>query len=430
MAACSAPDPTPLRVKTSARASREQGVRSRVGAAVAGALTTVLLASIVASAGAQPFDQPDRVLVSTTGNHSELVTTVPIGTAPTAPGQGGTVVMSLPPESLDPLGGLGDLNLGDGLNASSEVEVTTDCQILLPRCIGYPDTPHPYTYEPTVESRLVLASSEKDTDGTLLASPDERTCTHQQHHCVVVFPAPASPFEVDASTAPCAPRCHVNLVLSAYNAAAHAGDVLIVGADEPDCCGIVVGDKGRVNAVRLRPDVGPDPTEPVTTSSTDLPRVTRVPVEEHLADAKTAVFSLRLDGLRKDEQLAVSADMTTDISRLTYARVLVHSRLILAGRKDATGPGTVVRRVADLNGEITEANGFNCIKADNAPCLTEKVGVGHLIEDARQSGKQVPLYVNLVVNSTAAGGQVQAGDTIKVTGGTLEVVRYPASRHG
>jgi hypothetical protein len=216
----------------------------------------------------------------------------------------------------------------------------------------------------------------------------------------------------------------VNLVLSAYNAAAHAGDVLIVGEDEPDCCGIVLGDKGRVNAVRLRPDAGLDPTEPVTTSSTDRPRVSRVPVEEQLPDSRTAVFSLRLDGLRKDEQLAVSADMTTDISRLTYARVLVHSRLILAGRRDATGPGTVVRRVADLNGEITEANGFNCIKADNAPCLTEKVGVGHLIEDARQSGSQVPLYVNLVVGSTAAGGQVQAGDTVKVTGGTLEVVRY------
>jgi hypothetical protein len=426
MAARSAPDPATHRGKTSARASREQGVRCRVGAAVAGALATVLLASVVASAGAQGFDQPDRVLVSTTGNHSELVTTVPIGTAP---GQGGRVVMSLPPESLDPLGGLGDLNPGDGLNASSEVEVTTDCQSLLPRCIGYPDTPHPYTYEPTVESRLVLASSPEDTGGTVLAS-DERTCTHQQHHCVVVFPSPASPFEVNASTAPCAPRCHVNLVLSAYNGAAQAGDVLIVGEDEPDCCGIVVGDKGRVNAVRLRPDVGPDPTEPVTTSSTDLPRVSRVPVEEHLADAKTAVFSLRLDGMRKDEQLAVSADMTTDISRLTYARVLVHSRLILAGRKDATGPGTVVRRVADLNGEITEANGFNCIKADNAPCLTEKVGVGHLIEDARQNGSQVPLYVNLVVGSTAAGGQVQAGDTVKVTGGTLEVVRYPASRRG
>lgn len=337
--------------------------------------------------------------------------------------------MSLPPESLEPLGGLGDLNPGDGLNASSEVEVTTDCQIPLDRCVGAPDDAHPYTYEPTVESRLVLASSPEDTGGTLLAS-DERTCTHQQHHCVVVFPAPASPFGVDASTAPCAPRCHVNLVLSAYNGAAQEGEVLIVGEDEPDCCGIVVGDKGRVNAVRLRPDVGPDPAEPVTTSSTDRPRVSRVPVEEQLADSRTAVFSQRLDNLRKDEQLAVSADMTTDISRLTYARVLVHSRLILAGRKDATGPGTVVRRVADLNGEITEANGFNCIKADNAPCLTEKVGVGHLIEDARQSGSQVPLYVNLVVGSTAAGGQVQAGDTVKVTGGTLEVVRYPASRHG
>jgi hypothetical protein len=381
-------------------------------------LATALLAGIAASAGAHSFDQPDRVLVGTTGHDSELVSSVDIATAP---GQGATVVMSLAPEKL------GALNAGDRLVASSEAEVTTDCQAEAPRCVG-----EPYTYNPTVESQLILAANPSATGGPDTApvtSLSSRTCRHDQHHCVLVFPGSA--FDVGGAVQPsCLPAsCYLNLVLSAYSSSAKPGDKLIVGEDEPD--GTVVGDKGRTNGVRLRPVVeGPEPTESVTTFSTSTPRVTRVPVRNKLSDGKTVVFSQRLDKLNKNEQLSVSASMTTDIAHLRQERILVNSRLILASHADATNPSDLVKRVAELNGELADANGFNCTHVENA-CLTQKVGVSRLLQDARTtSGSRVPLYVNLVVGSTAAGGQVRDGDRLKITGGTLKVVRYPATRYG
>jgi hypothetical protein len=393
-------------------------VRSRRGAALAGGLAAAFLITIAASAGAHSFDQPDRVLVATSGSHSELVSTVDIGTAA---GQGGTVVMSLP---LDGFG----LASGDRLKASSEAEVTTDCQIEAPRCVG-----EPYTYDPTVDSQLILAADPSATGGegtTPVSSLASRTCNHIQHHCVLVFGDSA--IDIDSAAPPActlAGSCRLNLVVSAYDGAAKPGDKLIVGEDEPD--GTTVGDKGRVNGIRLRPVVpGPEPAGTVTTSSTTSPAAKSVPIRSSLADSKTVVLSQRLEKLRKDEQLAASANMTTGMSHLPNDRILVNSRLILASRPDQTNPSDLVKRVAEHNGELAEANGFNCTHPDT-PCLTEKVGVAHLLADARNlSGSQVPLYVNLVVGSTGAGGRVRSGDKLKVLGGTLDVVRYPAGRYG
>jgi hypothetical protein len=400
-------------VEEATQVSRSEG-RPRRRAAVAAGLTAVLLAGIAASAGAQSFDQPDRVLVNTTGSNAERVDRVPIGTAA---GQGATVVMSMSPRGQP-------LQSGDRLNGSSEMEVTTDCVSAAPRCVG-----NPYTYNPTVDSQLILASDPNATGGpgtAPVSGLDERICNHEQHHCLVVFPGSA--FDVSASNLPCPPAgCYLNQVVSAYNPSAQPGDVLIVGEDEPD--GTTVQDKGRVNSVRLRPDVPGQPSGQVTTYSNTSPRTSSVPVRDHLADSKTVVFSQRLDKLVKDEQLSVSANMTTDISQLSYNRVLVNSRLILATSRTATGPGDLVKRVTEWDGELAEANGFNCTHVDN-PCLTQKVGVAHLVADAKRDGDRVPLYVNLVVSSTAAGGTVHAGDTVKVTGGTLKVVRYPANRYG
>jgi hypothetical protein len=394
-----------------------QRVRSQRRAVIAAGLAAALLATIAASAGAHSFEQPDRVLVGTTGHDSERVTTLDIGTTQ---GQGATVVMSLP---LDRFG----LTFGDRLDANSEVQVTTDCQLEAPRCVG-----EPYTYNPTVESQLILAPDPAVTGGegtTPVSSQSSRTCTHTQHHCVLVFPG--SPIDVSSAAPPAclASACHLNLVLSAYSASAKPGDKLIVGEDEPD--GTTVQDKGRVNGIRLRPVVsGPEPAGAVTTSFSGR-RVSSVPIRDKLADGKSVVFSQRLDKLSKHEQLSVAANMTTDISHLrNNDRILVNSRLILASRSDATNPSDLVKRVAEYNGEIADANGFNCTHLDT-PCLTQKVGVAHLLEDARSaSGSRVPLYVNVVVGSTAAGGRVPEGAKLKVTGGTLKVVRYPASRYG
>lgn len=394
--------------------------RSLRRAAIAGGLALVLVAGVAGSAGAHSFDQPDRVLVSTTGNNSELVPTVNIGTAP---GQG-TVVMSLAPSGQP-------LQSGDGLKPSSELQVTTDCSAPLDKCVGTP-----YSYDPIVATRLILTSSADPTGsgGTavVLAEQAGRTCTHEQHHCVIVFPlpdSPDSPFAVSPLAPPCtvAPGgCMLKLVLDAYNSGGQSGDVLIVGEDEPGCCGITKQDKGRVNAVRLRPVVaGSEPVGEVKTYSS-APRVSSVPVRDTVSEGKTVVFSQRLDKLRKNEQLSVSANMTTDISKLLrYNRALIQSRLILADSRQATAPSTEVKQVEELKGEISEANGFNCTQ-DTTPCETRKVGTTHLIQNAGG-----PLYVNLVVSSTPARStQARPGEAVTVTGGTLKVVRYPASRYG
>ena len=394
--------------------------------AIAGLLAFVLLAGVSASAGAQSFDQPDRVRVSTSGNDSELVQSLPITTTPGA----WTPVMSLPFKGQPLLD-------GDGLRPSSELEVTTDCTVQMDSCVGTA-----YSYNPSIDTRLVLTSSTdntgSDTGAVQLDSQTGRTCTHEQHHCMVVFPFPDYPSFVASSTAnpPCvvAGNCVLKVFARVYSPDAQPSNYMIVGDNEPGCCGLTAQDKGRVNAVRLRPDVaGPDPVGQVTTYSTTSQLVGRVPVKNTVSEGKTVVLSQPLASLKRNEQLAVSANLTADISSLRYNRVLINSRLILAGSRTATSPGSVPKDVEELKGEIAEANGFNCtqnqpVASENTnPCLFRKTGVAHLIDNAG-----VQLYVNLVVSATPARSvaQVQPNEWVTVSGGSLKVVRYPASRYG
>ena len=389
--------------------------RSRARAVLAGGSATTVLAIIGASAGAHSFDQPDRVLVSSSGNNSELVQSVPITTAPSQ----GTVVMSLPFKG-QPLVG------GDGLSPGSELEVTTDCPDQRDSCVG-----SPYTYTPQVDTRLILSSSATSSGGIVLAGETGRTCTQEQHHCVIVFPFPDLPSFVG----PLASGMRLNVVVSAYNEAAQYDGVnpvnrLIIGENEPGCCGITVQDKGRVNALRLRPKTKSEPRGAVTPYLTTDSLVSSVPLRDTVSEGRTVVFSQRLDRLRRHEQLAVSANVTTDISGIPYNRVLINSRLILADSPTATGPGSAVRQEEELKGEITEANGFNCTQnlteGNTNPCETRKVGVAHLIESA--DGRR---YVNLVVSATPAkSGPALPGQAVKILDGALKVVRYPASRYG
>ena len=82
-------------------------------------------------------------------------------------------------------------------------------------------------------------------------------------------------------------------------------------------------------------------------------------------------------------------------------------------------------RVGDLNGQIAEANGFNCTQGDSAhedPCTARKVGV---LEITRDSPKT--LYVNLVAGLAAQADfedRHRASDVARVsTGGFLRVYR-------
>jgi len=93
-----------------------------------------------------------------------------------------------------------------------------------------------------------------------------------------------------------------------------------------------------------------------------------VPVRDTVSEGKTVVLSQPLDNLRKNEQLAVSANVTADISRITnYNRALIHSQLILADSRRATASSSAVKQLEELKGEIDEANGSNCTQNQPDP---------------------------------------------------------------
>jgi hypothetical protein len=178
-----------------------------------------------------------------------------------------------------------------------------------------------------------------------------------------------------------------------------------------------------VNAIRLRANApGPEPRARVKTFVKG-PQVSQVGIGSNQSGLeRTVVFSKRLTDLRRHDQLEVRASMRSDISKLPY-NVLVQSRLILtSGPKTNTISG-LAQRISDVGGELTEANGFNCTQPAS-PCLTLKAGVGRLTASARQ------LFVNLVVATKALRTSPKPGDAMRITGGTMKVIRYPRGRFG
>lgn len=344
-----------------------------------------------------------NVLARTTGDFTERLKTIPITRGS---GARKKAVASMGPEILP------QLQQDDGVEVTAELKVTTDCTKQSQRCAGLP-----YKYNPIVTSRLVLADSAKETGSGTEAISDRHQFRCRQrhpgreHHCVIVF-TDAGFSESEARDQGCAPdTCRVNLVLDAHNRRARGSgkDKLVIGGNQPD--GHIAQDMARINAIRFRPDSQPRP--PATTTSSRETK--RLP----LTADKNVVYSERLDGLRAGEQLAVHARMRTDIDHLPYS-VRVTSNLLLTEGRGKTHPSEFINEVATHEGEITEANGFNCVH-QKSPCLTEKVGVLRVKEDV---GKE--LYVNLVVLNSAKRADPKGGDAAKVTdAGELKVVRYP-----
>jgi hypothetical protein len=397
--------------------------------ALAGAVTVLALAAT--SASAFNSGQPYKVLVSTTGNNSELTDRLKMGTAPgvdpTISGAYPKTVMSLP---------VPNLQAGDELKVSSELEVTTDCSDpTSSHCIGTA-----YDYNPVVDTQLFYVSP---TGSTPISGVMDQRCRQQtpdrNHHCVPVFPQ--ATYEVPAACS----NCHVDLVAAAYNT--HTDpvtgvpdvkdtDVMIVGEDEPDHT--TVQDKGRINAERLRnASVTGSPQTYTGTQQTNSLLVGDDTTYNH-----TVVFSQQLNNLKKGEQLAVSADMLSNLDccatgePLPY-NSLVQSRLILASGPTKTTVSSLAKDVTSLDGQITETNGFNCTHLEHSssttglpwdnPCLTQKVGV------ITMTGNASKLYVNLVVGTKANRSAPNPGDRVNVAAGPaggLHVVRYPASMKG
>jgi hypothetical protein len=363
----------------------------------------------IESAGAQT-DVGPRVMVATTGSDSERRRKVRITKRP-GPGK---VVMSMGPDVLP------SLSTGDRLVSTAELEVTTDCAQPHAGCVGTP-----YKYNPFLSVRLLLASTGRTTggEGTLEIGSVGRKCNQRDlgHHCEIVFPG--SSLDI-AGQVPCAPSsCFLNMVVESHQRRAKRGNRLLIGENEPD--GSVQGDHGRLNVTRFSPGAQPQVAPVGTTTAL----ATSIPV---VKGDGVVVYSQQLDGLERNDQLAASASMTTDVEHLAYGP-LVRSRLILALDASATKPGKEVKLLTeDPKAELTEANGFNCTQR-KPRCLTRKVGVITMSEDAEDaSGLPIPLYVNLVVDTANPGSTDRPSDvvTIDPLGGGLQVTRYPASMKG
>ncbi len=383
---------------------------SRIGTgALAFAAIAVMTGSHVSLAPGQAVTAEPKVLAHTTPDETERVKTIPIMRRSGASNQ---VVASMGPR-LAP-----DVQQDDRVEVTAEVEVTTDCDERHRRCAG-----RPYDYDPIVTGRLVLADGSAAADGTGVKSIARRErfrCRQRNpgrtHHCVMVFSEANFSF-ADAAEHGCAPgSCRLNLVLGAHNQRARGSgkDKLIIGSNRPN--GEIEQDKARINAVRFRPESQPKPP-PTETSAR---QTNRLP----LTSARRVVYSQRLDDLRAGEQLVADARMRMAIEHLPYS-VRVNSHLMLTeGRSDPT-PGRVVKDAASRDGQLSEANGFNCVQLA-APCPIEKVGVLTMKEDVDR-----PLYVNLLVGNSAKQASPRGGDRARVARhGRLKVVRYPAALRG
>ena len=391
-------------------------ISARTVAGIVAAFAVVAAAPV--AAGDDPTRGSGTVRTGTTGNESELLETIPVGKRA---GQKKRVVMSLQP------GNLGDLRAGDVLAATAEVEVSV---CLKPNelhgserpCIG-----RTYGYDPGVRAELVLTSG----DGTrgISLGRERLTCSQTQpnrnHHCVLVIDDGGVAID-DAGRLPCnAETCHINLVVSAHDKNAKVNDKLVIGSDEDGKS--VHGDKGRVNFTRYRPG----------DQQRVAPTVARIPLRRALPIAgengnprERALYSVELPNLRLGEQLVVDAKLVSRIGRHPY-QVFQTTSLILAEQPDSTSRDGWPERVGELNGQIAEANGFNCTQGDSAhsnPCTAHKVGVLEITRDSPQT-----LYVNLTAGMRAQGDfedRHRDGDAAKITkDGFLRVYRYPAERN-
>ena len=377
------------------------------------AAPVALLACLsLAPAAAAQNAASSKVKVATTGNHSELVDTVPITKKPLVSPR---VVMSLTPDELGPLQG------GDQLEVNAEAEITTDCRFESSECVG-----QPYDFNPKIGARIVIATSTTSAAGFELVPRQEVNCRqktpNRQHHCVFTLQPP--PLQVDLATLGCpAGGCFINLVIDAWHKrGSPKRNLILIGANNRN--GQVKQDKGRLNAIRTRPGTPPvvPPPPPTGTFSigNDSPTTNAISLNP---EGTAVIFSQEMDDLQDNDQLSVKGGLTTDVTLLNH-NANVSTKIILADTPIDTVPGAVASTVSDLKGEITENNGFNCTKKAT-PCPSNKVGVIAMKKDAH-----VPLFVNLVLN-VSGFGHAPPGEFLPIPpAGGLDITRYPASANG
>jgi hypothetical protein len=371
-----------------------------LGAVIVTAAAALLLVALGVADG-KLGGRHGTVRVATSGSYSERIKKLPITRKR---GASRRVVMAMTPRQLP------RLRRGDRLRLSSEVQFTLNCPERMKRCIG-----PPYRYDPEIDVRLVIAGSATSRHGLAVSATKRETCQQhrpREHHCVVTIAAGGLRVG-DPRRLPCRPgRCFVNLVADAHSPHAGGRDVLIVGGNKPD--GSIPQDRGRINAILFHPAKARYPR----------PRLTRDRVESELPlDLKRqVVYSQRLRGLRRGEQLAAEAKVVTRRAGLPYS-VRTSSQLILAAGRHDVRPGPLARRVGG-GGELDEANGFNCTR-DRETCTTRKFGVLRIGRSAELHGHPRPLYVNVVMVVGPKRFEADPADRYEVLRrGGLRVTRY------
>jgi hypothetical protein len=257
---------------------------------------------------------------------------------------------------------------------------------------------------------------------------DKLTCMQRQpnrnHHCVLVIDDGVLRVG-NSGSLPCNDEtCHLNLVLSANDRKAKNGDKLVVGADSGGRK--VNGDKGRINLSRFRP--GRDQAVP--------PKLTKAPVRSRLPIApeggnvkEKSVYSIPLPDLRAGEQLVIDGKLVTRIGMHSY-NAFQTTGIVLSESPGSASREGWPERVGDLNGQVAEANGFNCTQGSSAhkdPCTARKVGVLEITRDAPRT-----LYVNVVAGLAAQAdfnNRHHGGDKAKVASGFLRIYRFPRERN-
>jgi hypothetical protein len=377
-------------------------------------LASTLVALFVALAAAPGASAQDaaasKVKVATTGNRSELVDTIPVTKKPQVSPR---VIMSLTPDVL------GALQNGDQLEINAEAEITTDCRFESSECVG-----EPYNFNPKIGARIVVANSTTTATGFEVVPRQEVNCRqktpNRQHHCVFTLRPP--PMQVDLATLGCpANGCFINLVMDSWHKrGSPKRNVILIGANNRN--GKIKQDKGRLNAIRTRNPLASPPPDPLgtVTVGTIEPTTNAIPLNPA---GEQVIYSVELGNLTDGEQLYARGGLTTDVSLLNH-NANVSTRIVLTDSPTQTDPGVLGEQVADLKGEITENNGFNCTKKQT-PCPSNKVGVLAIKKTA-----SAPLYANLVLN-VSGFGHAPPGTFLPIPPqGGLEITRYPATANG
>jgi hypothetical protein len=351
------------------------------------------------------------VQAASTTDGSELIKTIPITTSAGADRE---VAYSITPKHLPALAP------DDTLHTSAELQVSTTCVTVDPRCIG-----HRYSYSPVFSGQIVLSTSRKGVDGLPLTQRFEMGCgqkrPNRNHHCVLTLPSNVLQI-TSQDQLPCAPgACYLNLVVDAYNPQAQSGDVLVVGNDQPD--GSVKGGRGRLNAIVTSPAA-----EAGALSFSSTTRVSKtIPLGAERSGFQTVAYSVRVDGLMPGDVISADARQITGISSLSLP-AFVGDQIILAASPTAVNPK---RSFSTANGQLDPANGSNCTLGPSpfqTPCSSYKAGQVTITQQPLDNqGLPKPLYVNLLTRSFLKTAQGKRGQTVRIrNGGYLNVVRYPA----